>query len=69
VKYPNVRYAVFIRGLTQHQLASSVEMSDSRFSRWVWRALILASAAASVAQRAISRRTPRSAQCVFAPQE
>jgi hypothetical protein len=33
LKYPNVRYAIFIRGLTQHQLASTVEMSESRLSR------------------------------------
>ena len=33
MKYPNVRYATFIRGLTQHQLASSVGMSESRLSR------------------------------------
>jgi hypothetical protein len=33
VKYPNVRYATFVRGLTQYRLASSVGMSESRLCR------------------------------------
>ena len=33
MKFPNVRYATFIRGLTQYLLASSVGMSDSRLRR------------------------------------
>jgi hypothetical protein len=33
VKFPNVRYATFIRGLTQYRLASSVGMSESRLCR------------------------------------
>src|SRR5580700_7349524 len=33
VKYTNVRYAIYIRGLTQHQFAPLVEMSESRLSR------------------------------------
>ena len=33
MKYPNVRYAIYIRGLTQQRLASSVGMSESRLCR------------------------------------
>ncbi|MGC2769071.1 MAG: helix-turn-helix transcriptional regulator [Candidatus Acidiferrum sp.] len=33
MKYPNVRYATFVRGLTQYRLASSVGMSESRLCR------------------------------------